>query len=87
MNNINSKETLNEPPHFQQKSLAEQLVHQLSDPDKAFALSALALVPLFRQGKRLALKHPIALAGVIGLLGLGIYFGQKNRQPPPHLLH
>lgn len=87
MNNTNAKESINGPSHFQQKSLAEQLVHQLSDPDKAFALSAMALVPIVKQGKRLALKHPLVFIGAIGLLGLGIYFSQKNKQTPPHLLH
>ena len=68
-------------------SILQKVANSLSDPDSALALSLAAAVPLLRQGRRLAARHPVIAIGLAGILLAGYIMNSKKAEETPETLH
>jgi|FLYM01.1.fsa_nt_gi hypothetical protein len=59
------------------RSYVEKALRTLSDPDSALALSVAALYPILRRGKRIAAKHPVIAATLIGAMAIGFLLNKS----------
>lgn len=72
---------------FNVENIVDQLFRAFTTPKNLYAIGATALIPLLKKSGRVASRHPVVTAGLIGTAVLGYFLLGKENQPVNRTLH